>query len=131
MHKRLLTCDSTCNIDEAIQVFPFALLTLAKLMHFTYPRLMHKLKYGAQVAFISLLWGITFQDKHSNPTGIASKLGKISHDRLQRLRKNSFLTATVIMLELLQQAMELMTTTPHSQTMLILLKSWCNIHEVK
>jgi hypothetical protein len=107
-------------MDEAIQVFPFALLTLAKLMRFTYPHLMHRLKYGAQVAFISLLWGITFQDKHSNPTGIARKLGKISHDRLQRLRKNSFLTATVIMLELLQQAMELMTTTPHSQTMLIL-----------
>jgi hypothetical protein len=107
-------------MEEAIQVFPFALLTLAKLMGFTYPRLVHKLKYGAQVAFISLLWGITFQDKHSNPTGIAEKLGKISHDRLQRLRKNFFLTATVIMLELLQQSMELMTTTPHSQTMLIL-----------
>jgi hypothetical protein len=120
MHKKLLTHDSTCNIDEAIQVFPFALLTLAKLMHFAYPRLMHRLKYSAQVAFISLLWGIMFQDKHSNPTGIAGKLGKISHDRLQRLRKNSFLTATVIMLELLQQGMELMTTTPHSQTMLIL-----------
>lgn len=120
MHKRLLSHMPTCNIDEAIVVFPFALLTLAKIMSFSYPRLMHKLKYGAQVAFISLLWGIMFHDKHSNPTGIASKLGKISHDRLQRLRKNSFLTATVIMLELLQQAMELMTATPHSQTMLIL-----------
>lgn len=121
MHKRLLSYSlPVCNLDKAIQVFPLALIVLAKLIHFTYPRLIHKLQRGAQVAFVSLLWGITFQDKHNNPTGIAGKLGKISHDRLQKLRNNSFLTATVIMLELFQQALELMTTTPHCQTMLIL-----------
>jgi hypothetical protein len=81
---------------------------------------MHSLQRGAQVAFVSLLWGITFLDKHNNPTGIAKKLGKLSHDRLQRLRNNSFLTATVIMLELLQRGLELTTITPYSQTMLIL-----------
>jgi len=120
MHKRSLPHDPICNLDEAIRVFPFALIVLAKLMSFTYPRLMHNLQRGTQVAFISLLWGITFLDKRNNPTGIAEKLGAISHDRLQRLRNNSFLTATVVMLELLQQALELMTTTPRCQTMLIL-----------
>lgn len=119
-HKRLLTHEPICNLDGAIHVFPFALITLAKLISFTYPRLMHSLQRSAQVAFVSLLWGVTFLDKHSNPTGTAKKLGKFSHDRLQRLRNNSFLTATVIMLELLQQALELMTVAPHSQTMLIL-----------
>jgi hypothetical protein len=120
MHKRLLPYGSTCNLEEAIHVFPFALMTLAKLISFTYPRLMHNLQRGAQVAFVSLLWGITFLDKHNNPTGIAKKLGKLSHDRLQRLRNHSAVTATLIMLELFQQALELMTTTPRSQTMLIL-----------
>ena len=120
MHKRLLPHDPICNLDEAIRVFPFALIVLAKLMSFAYPRLIHNLQRGAQVAFVSLLWGITFLDKGSNPVGIAGKLGGISHDRLQRLRNDSFLTATVVMLELLQQALELMTTTPHCQTMLIL-----------
>jgi len=120
MHRRLLAHEPICNLDGAIHVFPLALLTLARLIGFTYPRLMHSLQRSAQVAFISLLWGITFVDKHNNPTGIAKKLGKLSHDRLQRLRNNTFLTATVIMLELLQQALELMTAAPHSQTMLIL-----------
>jgi hypothetical protein len=120
MHKKLLDHEPVCNLGEAIYVFPVALITLAKLMSFTYPRLMHNLQRSAQVAFVSLLWGIMFLNKHSNPTGIAKKLGKLSHDRLQRLRDNSAVTATVIMLELFQQAMELMTVTPHSQTMLIL-----------
>lgn len=120
MHKRTLHYGSTCNLDEAIRVFPFALIVLAKLISFAYPRLMHNLQHGAQVAFISLLWGITFLDKGNNPTGIAGKLGGIAHDRLQRLRNDSFLTATVVMLELLQQALELMAATPHCHTMLIL-----------
>jgi len=120
MHKILLAHNPLCNLDEAIHVFPVALMTLARLISFTCPRLMHNLQCGAQVAFVSLLWGITFLNKHNNPTGIARKLGKLSHDRMQRLRKNSVVTATVIMLELFQQALELMTTTPHGQTMLIL-----------
>ena len=120
MHKGLLPYNPACNMDEAIRIFPFAFITLVQLMRFTCPRLMHNLQHGAQVAFISLLWGITFLDRRNNPTGIAEKPGGISHDRLQRLRNNSFLTATVVMLELLQQALELMTTTPRCQTMLIL-----------
>ena len=129
MHKGLLSYSlPVCNLDEAIQVFPLSLITLAKLMSVTYPCLMHSLQCsiqrgsqrGAQVACICLLWGITFLDKHNNPTGIAKKLGKISHDRLQKLRKNSFLTATAVMLELFQQALELMTANPHIPAMLIL-----------
>lgn len=120
MHKGLLSANPVCDLDKAIRVFPFALITLAQLIRFTCPCLMRKLQRGTEVAFICLLWGITFLDKHNNPTGIAGKLGKISHDRLQKLRKNSFVTATVIMLELTQKALELMMTTPHCQTMLIL-----------
>jgi len=128
MRKGLLSYSlPVCNLDEAIHLFPEAirvlpltLITLAKLMPLAYPCLMHSLQRGAQVACICLLWGIMFLDKRNNPTGIAEKLGKISHDRLQRLRKNSFLTATAIMLELFQQALEVMTANPHSPAMLIL-----------
>jgi len=120
MAKRLLTTEPICNLDDAIQVFPFALIVLAKLISITYPRLLHNLQYGPRVAFVCLLWGIAFLDKHSNPSGIASKLKNICHDRMQNLRKDYYLTATTIMLELFQQALTLMTTTPYHQTMLIL-----------
>jgi hypothetical protein len=120
MHKRLLSQDPICNIDEAIRVFPFALITLAKFISFTYPRLICNLQRGARVAFVCLLWGVMFLDRHNNPTGIASELKNISHDRLQNLRKSSSLTATVIMMELLQLALQLMPATPYNSTMLIL-----------
>ena len=119
MHKGLLPID-LCNLDEAIQVFPFALVVLAKIIYFTYPRLIHNLKRSTLVAFVCLLWGITFLDKRINPCGIAGKLTKISHDRLQNIRNNLYLNATIVMLELLQQALQLMTAVPYSQTMLIL-----------
>ena len=96
MKKTLLPNNPVCNIDEAINVFPLALITLAKLISFVYPHLMQNLKHSAKVAFISLLWGIVFLDKYRNPTGIAHELGKISHDRLQNLRNSSFLTATAL-----------------------------------
>ena len=120
MPKRSLPNNPVCNIDEAINVFPFALITLAKLISFAYPHLMQNLKYSAKVAFVSLLWGIMFLDKHRNPTGIAQELGKISHDRLQNLRNDSFLSATAIMMELCQLALQLMLTVPYNSTMLIL-----------
>ena len=119
MNERLLPIE-LCNLDEAIQVFPFALIALAKLISFTYPRLEHNLQRGTLVAFVCFLWGITFLDKRINPCGIAGKLTKISHDRLQKIRDNLCLNATVVMLELLQQALQLMTAVPYSQTMLIL-----------
>jgi len=120
MPKKLLPNNPVCNIDEAINVFPFALITLAKLISFVYPRLMQNLKYSAKVAFVSLLWGIMFMDRHRNPTGIAQELGKISHDRLQNLRNDSFLSATAIMMELFHFALQLMPAVPYHFTMLIL-----------
>jgi hypothetical protein len=120
MPKRSLPNNPVCNIDEAINVFPFALITLAKLISFAYPRLMQNLKYSAKVAFISLLWGVMFLDRHRNPTGIAQELGNISHDRLQNLRNDSFLSATAIMMELFQFALQLMPTAAYHSTMLIL-----------
>ena len=119
MNEGLLPID-LCNLDEAIQVFPFAVIALAKLISFTYPRLLYNLQRGTLVAFVCFLWGITFLDKRINPCGIAGKLTKISHDRLQNIRNNIYLNATVVMLELLQQALQLMTAVPYSQTMLIL-----------
>jgi hypothetical protein len=104
MYKGLLPND-LCN--EAIQVFPFALIALAKLISLTCPRLLHNLQRGTLVAFVCFLWGITFLDKRINPCGIAGKLTKISHDRLQNIRNNLYINATVIMLELLQQALQL------------------------
>ena len=62
----------------------------------------------------------SFLDKRINPCGIAEKLTKISHDKLQNIRNNIYLNATVLMLELFQQALQLMTAVPYSQTMLIL-----------
>jgi hypothetical protein len=120
MSSKLLPNNPICNIDEAINVFPFALITSAKLISIVYPHLMQNLKYSAKVAFVSLLWGIMFLDRHRNPTGIAQELGKISHDRLQNLRSNSFLTATAIMMELFQLALQLMPAVPYHSTMLIL-----------
>ena len=120
MKKTLLPNNPVCDIDQAINVFPFALITLAKLISFAYPHLMKNLKHSAKVAFISLLWGIMFLDKHRNPTGIAQELGNISHDRLQNLRNDSFLSATAIMMELCQLALQLMPTVPYHSTMLIL-----------
>jgi hypothetical protein len=120
MHKRLLSTEPICNLDDAIQVFPLALIVLAKFISITYPQLLHNLKHGTRVAFVCLLWGITFLDKHSNPNGIARKLKHICHDRMQNLRKDPCLTATTVMLELFQQALTLMTTAPYHQTMLIL-----------
>lgn len=120
MKKTLLPNSPVCDIDQAINVFPFALITLAKLISFAYPRLMQNLKYSAKVAFVSLLWGIMFLDRHRNPTGIAQELGKISHDRLQNLRSDSFLSATAIMMELFQFALQLMPTVAYHSTMLIL-----------
>lgn len=121
MHKKSLSTEPICNLDDAIQVFPFALIVMAKLISITYPRLLHNLEQGPRVAFACLLWGITFLDRQSNPNGIASKLKNICHDRIQNLRKDLYLTATMVMLELFQQALTLMATTPpHQQTMLIL-----------
>jgi len=120
MKKALLPNNPVCNIDEAINVFPFALITLAKLISFAYPRLIRNLQHSAKVAFVSLLWGITFLDKHRNPKGIAQELRSISHDRLQNRRNDSFLTATAIMMELFQFALRLMPAFPHHSTMLIL-----------
>jgi len=120
MAKRLLTTEPICNLDDAVQVFPFALIVLAKFISITYPQLLHNLKHGSSVAFVCLLWGIAFLDKHSNPNGIARKLKHICHDRMQNLRKDHYLTATTIMLELFQQALTLMAATPYHQTMLIL-----------
>jgi len=54
MYKRLFPTE-LCNLDEAIQVFPFALIVLAKLISFTYPRLIHNLKRGTLVAFVCFL----------------------------------------------------------------------------
>ena len=45
MYKGLLPND-LCNLDEAIQVFPFALIALAKLISLTCPRLLHNLQRG-------------------------------------------------------------------------------------
>ena len=105
MNEELLPID-LCNLDEAIQVFPFAVIALAKLISFTYPRLLHNLQRGTLVALVCFLWGIAFLDKRINPCGIAGKLTKISHDRLQNIRNNIYLNATVVMLELLQQALQ-------------------------
>lgn len=41
MQKGTLNYEPTCNLDEAIRVFPFALIVLAKLIPFAYPRLMN------------------------------------------------------------------------------------------
>ena len=66
MHKRLFTHEPICNLDGALHVFPLALIASARLIGFTYPRIMHSLQRGAQIAFISLLWGVQFLDRHYN-----------------------------------------------------------------
>ena len=112
---------SVCNIEEAMTVLPYALLALGQVMRVSFPPLLGALQRSTRVALVCLVWGLTFHDKQPNPSSIASRLGTLSHDRLQRLRREDVgLSSMVLMLALVQRCLELMTSTPACATFLLL-----------
>jgi len=111
----------TMDFDQAVVLLPYAIIALSQIVFLCFNQLILRTSRITMIAFLCLLWGICFHDRHQSPHGIANSVSKrISHDRLQRVYTHYTINATILMLELLHHAIALAACAPAGASMMIL-----------
>ena len=99
-------------IEAHAAIYCISLIIIFKLVGTIFSSLQNLI--GAQIyqSFIIFLTGLCIRDKNQSSNGIAKFFGLKSHDALTRMLAHKCWSASLLMLELLNQAIQLSTGTP-------------------
>ena len=103
---------SQLPIEAHAAIYCISLIIIFKLVGTIFSSLPNLI--GAQIyqSFIIFLTGLCIRDKNQSSNGIAKFFGLKSHDALTRMLAHKCWSASLLMLELLNQAIQLSTGTP-------------------
>lgn len=100
-----------CDIEGLIALYPAAIITLSYLVLTTFTDLLRSMSEKAYKNFIIMLGGIVIKDVGQNPHGIANTMGVVSHDSLRRVLAHKGYNASLMMITLLNYALEVAAQT--------------------
>jgi hypothetical protein len=111
-----------CDIEGLIALYPAAIIALSDLVTTTFTDLLRSMSEKAYRNFIIMLGGIIVKDVSQNPYGIADTVGFVSHDSLRRVLAHKSYNASLMMVTLLNYALEVAAQT--------ILPSWLILDDV-
>lgn len=102
---------SQLSVEAHAAIYSVALIVIFKLVGTLFSNLPNLISECIYHSFIVFLTGICIRDKNQSAHGIAQFLGLNSHDALTRMLYHKSWSASLVMLELLHQAMQLASGT--------------------
>lgn len=110
-----MTSSSQLPIETHAAIYSVALIIVFKLIGMLFANIPQLISGCIYQSFIVFLTGICIRDKNQSAHGIAEFFGLNSHDALTRMLYHKSWSASLVMLELLNHAIQLSTaTTVHS-----------------
>jgi SRSO17 transposase len=106
-----MTSSSQLSVETHAAIYSVALIVVFKLVGTLFSNLPTIISECVYHSFIVFLTGICIRDKNQSAHGIAQFFGLNSHDALTRMLYHNSWSASLVMLELLHQAMQLATGT--------------------
>jgi len=106
-----MTSSSQQSVETHAAIYSVALIIIFKLVGTLFSNLPNIISECIYHSFIVLLTGICIRDKNQSAHGIAQFFGLNSHDALSRMLYHKSWSASLLMLELLNQAIRLSTGT--------------------
>jgi len=117
-----MTSANQLSVETHATIYSVALIIIFKLVGTLFSNLPNIISECIYHSFIVLLTGICSRDKNQSAHGIAQFFGLNSHDALTRMLYHKSWSASLVMLELLHQAIQLSTGT--------VIPSWLIIDDV-
>jgi SRSO17 transposase len=114
-----MTSSSQLSVETHAAIYSVALIIIFKLVGTLFSSLPNIISKCIYHSFIVLLAGICIRDKNQSAHGIAQFFGLNSHDALTRMLYHKSWSASLVMLELLHQAIQLSTGTVISSWLII------------
>jgi SRSO17 transposase len=106
-----MTSSSQLSVDSHAAIYSVALIIIFKLVGTLFSNLPNIISQCVYHSFIVFLSGLCIRDKNQSAHGIAQFFGLNSHDALTRMLYHNSWSASLLMLELLHQAIQLATGT--------------------
>lgn len=114
-----MTLSSQLSVETHAAIYSVALIVIVKLVGTLFSNLPNIISECIYHSFIVFLTGICIRDKNQSAHGIAQFFGLNSHDALTRMLYHKSWSASLVMLELLHQAMQLATGTASPSWLII------------
>jgi SRSO17 transposase len=106
-----MTSSSQLSAETHAAIYSVALIVIFKLVGTLFSNLPTIISECVYHSFIVFLTGLCIRDKNQSAHGIAQFFGLNSHDALTRMLYHNSWSASLVMLELLHQVMQLATGT--------------------
>ena len=107
------------SVETHAAIYSVALIVIVKLVGTLFSNLPTIISECIYHSFIVFLTGLCIRDKNQSAHGIAQFFGINSHDALTRMLYHKSWSASLVMLELLHQAMQLATGTASPSWLII------------
>ena len=111
---------SQVPIETHAAIYGVALIVIFRLMKIFFPEIMRILGHGISQSFVIFLAGLCARDKNQSANGIAKFFGLKSHDALTKMLIHKSWSASLVMVQLLNEAIRLSLCAPPTQSWLIL-----------
>lgn len=119
MYKSQMRASSQVPIETHAAIYSVSLIIIFKLVGTVFSNVPNLFRQSVYQSFIVFLTGLCIRDKNQSAHGIAKFFRLNSHDALTRMLSHKSWSAGLLMLELLNQAVQLSTGSP-TQSWLIL-----------